>query len=64
MSAIRTQPGGFRLVEIEQACPGVGRDWIQTLMTNLKAEGVLSCSGKGPAARWLLIAGSEGSTSE
>ncbi len=36
----------------------------QSVVSSNRIEGVLSCSGKGPAARWLLIAGSEGSTSE
>ena len=62
LNAIRQQPNEFRLVDIEQACPGVGRDWIQTLLTELKANGKLSCAGKGPAARWRLVSKSEGST--
>ncbi len=60
--AIRRQAGPFRLADIEQACPGVGRDWIQTLLTEMKDRGELSCSGKGLAARWRLVSGSEGST--
>ena len=62
LNAIRQQPGEFRLVDIEQACPGVGRDWIQTLLTELKAKGELSCAGKGPAARWRLVSRGKGST--
>jgi Fic family protein len=62
LNAIRQQPSEFRLVDIEQACPGVGRDWIQTLLTELKAKGKLACTGKGPAARWQLVSNSEGST--
>ncbi len=60
--AIREQHGEFRLVDIEQACPGVGRDWIQTLLTEWKSEGRVSCTGKGPAARWRLVSKSKGST--
>ena len=51
-AAIREQPGDFRLSDIERACPGVGREWIRTLLAELKASGEVSCSGKGPAARW------------
>ena len=60
LAAIREQPGEFRLVDIEHACPGVGREWIRSLLTELKAKGEVSCRGKGPAARW-QYAGSKGS---
>jgi fido (protein-threonine AMPylation protein) len=62
LSAIRQLAGEFRLVDIEKACPGVGRDWIQTLLTEMKAKGEVTCCGKGPAARWRLASGSKGST--
>lgn len=64
LNAIRQQPREFRLVDIEQACPGVGRDWIQTLLTEMKAKGELACSGKGLAARWELVRKSGGTTPE
>ena len=34
--AIRSQPAAFRLVDIERACPGVGRDWIRSLLADLR----------------------------
>jgi hypothetical protein len=52
LSAIRAQRGEFRLADIEQACSGVGREWIRILLANLKREGKAVCHGKGPAARW------------
>jgi Fic family protein len=52
LAAIREQPGEFRLADIEQACPGVGREWIRSLLTELKAAGEATCKGRGPAARW------------
>jgi len=51
-AAIRAQPGEFRLTDIEHACPGVGREWIRSVLTDLKATGEVTCQGKGPAARW------------
>lgn len=60
--AIRQQHGEFRLVDIEQASPGGGRDWIQTLLTEWKSDGRGSFAGKGPAARWWLVSKSKGST--
>lgn len=59
LGAIREQPGDFRLADIERACPGVGREWIRSLLTDLKASGDASCRGKGPAARWQYL-GSKG----
>ncbi len=53
LNAVRHQQGEFRLTDIERACPGVGREWIRTLMLDLKQEGELTCHGKGLAARWV-----------
>ena len=59
LAAIREEPGDFRLADIERACPGVGREWIRSLLTDLKAAGGASCQGKGPASRWQYL-GSKG----
>ena len=61
--AIQNQPGEFRLVDIERACPGVGREWIRVLLADLKAQGEVVCRGRGPAARWRYL-GSKGSISK
>jgi len=60
-AAIRKQTNEFRLTDIERACPGVSREWIRTLLSELKSEGEVTCNGKGPAARW-RYRGSKGST--
>ena len=52
LSAIRRQTGEFRLADIEAACPGVGREWIRSLLADLKNSGKVVCYGKGPGARW------------
>lgn len=52
VNAIRRQSGEFRLVDIERACPGVGREWVRVLLANLRKSGDVSCRGRGPAARW------------
>jgi Fic family protein len=59
LAAIRQEPGEFRIGDIERACPGVGREWIRSLLADLKANGDVSCHGKGPAARWRYV-GSKG----
>ena len=51
-AAIRAQPGAFRLSDLERACPGVGREWIRTLLADLKRSGGVTCEGRGPGARW------------
>lgn len=61
LNAIRAQRGEFRLVDIERACPGVGREWIRVLLADLKKSGEVKCRGKGPAARW-VYKGRKGST--
>ena len=63
LEAIRQCSGPFRLVDIEKACPGVGRDWIQSLLSEWKAKGEIACAGRGPAARWNLVK-NKGSTSK
>jgi Fic family protein len=61
LSAIQSQKGEFRLVDIERACPGVGREWIRVLLGDLKKSNEVKCRGKGPAARW-VYKGRKGST--
>lgn len=57
LRAVRAQTGEFRLVDIERACPGVGREWIRLLLAELKKTGEITCRGRGPAARWQQVRG-------
>ncbi len=52
LAAIRKQNTEFRVRDIEATCPGVGREWIRSLLADLKNDGQVTCEGKGPAARW------------
>ena len=63
LAAIRAQTGEFRFVDIERACPGVGRDWIRAQLVGLRKKGEVTCQGRGPAARWRVVrnTGSSGS---
>jgi hypothetical protein len=63
LAAVRAQAGAFRLADIERACPGVGREWIRTLLADLKRTEKVTCQGKGPIARWHYPRG-KGSTSK
>ena len=37
---------------IQRACPEVIRDMIRTVLKNLKNEGKVICTGRGPGAQW------------
>jgi Fic family protein len=55
IEAIKKQTGEFTINDIEKKCPAVGRDWIKKQLAKLKNEKIISCKGKGTAARWFLI---------
>jgi Fic family protein len=57
LSAIQAQTGEFRIMDIERVCPGVGREWIRTLLADLRRKGEVACRGRGPAARWQAVPG-------
>jgi Fic family protein len=63
LTMIHKQTKEFKLADIEAACPGVGREWIRSLLADLKESGEVTCQGKGPGARWRYHR-SKGSTSE
>jgi len=52
LSGLQTMPHEFALQQLEAACPGVGRDWIKSILNGLKQEGKATCSGRGRGARW------------
>jgi Fic family protein len=51
-AAVRKREGEFRLRDIERACPAVGREWIRSVLAEMKKAGELQCKGRGVAARW------------
>jgi Fic family protein len=53
-AAVNRQMTQFRLSDIERECPGVGRDWIQTLLREMKNEGLLRSTGHGAGAKWVV----------
>ena len=44
--------GPFRLADLERACPGVGRDWIRSILREMKRTNELRSFGHGAGARW------------
>jgi Fic family protein len=47
----RTRP--FSISEIEEACPGVSRDMVRLVLRAMKAEGLITPTGKGRGAKWI-----------
>ena len=39
-----------RLSDLERVYPGVGREWILTLLAELKKSGDVACRGRGPGS--------------
>jgi Fic family protein len=51
-AAVRKRVGPFRLRDIEQDCPAVGREWIRNVLATMQRAGEIQCTGRGVAARW------------
>jgi len=66
IKAVSRQTGEFRLTDIERACPGVGREWIRSVLAEMKERGEVSNEGRGPGARWRYLgsADNKGTTVE
>lgn len=54
---VRKRKGEFRLSDIEQACPGVSREWIRNVLADMKKAGELTGKGHGVGARWVVATG-------
>lgn len=52
LDAIERLPDGFKLVDLERACPNVTRDMIRVVLNRLKKENSIYCQGYGGAATW------------
>lgn len=55
LAGLQTMPREFSLQQLEASCPGVGRDWIKSILNGLKHEGHATCSGHGRGARWSYL---------
>jgi hypothetical protein len=44
--------GEFRIIELEQVCPGVSRDMVRHVLREQQEQGLVSCSGRGAGAAW------------
>lgn len=52
LDGLRGLPEAFRITDLEKACPQVSREMIYKVFNKLKAEGKLTCEGRGLNALW------------
>ncbi|MBI4356325.1 MAG: Fic family protein [Gammaproteobacteria bacterium] len=52
IATINNLSSSFRISDLEQACPTVGRDMIRVVLNRLRTEGKLNCHGTGRGAKW------------
>jgi Fic family protein len=52
MDAVARLPGGFKMVDLERACPNVTREMIRVVLNRLKRDKKIHCEGFGAAAVW------------
>ena len=50
----RTAP--FTITNIDEACPGVSRETVRSVLRAIKAEGLIAPGGKGRGAQWIPTA--------
>ena len=51
----------FSISDIEEACPGVSRDTVRLVLRAMKTEGLISPTGRGRGAKWLINMKKQGS---
>jgi len=51
-AAIHKFSSPFMLSDLERSCPGVSRDLIRKVLTDLRKSGQVECLGRGPGALW------------
>lgn len=52
LDAIARLPDGFKMVDLERACPNVTREMIRVVLNRLKKDKKIHCEGFGAAATW------------
>ncbi len=55
LDAVARFVGEFTVSDLRDKCPGVGIDLIRRLLQKERKEGRLSCTGRGPDARWIKV---------
>ncbi len=45
----------FSITDIEEASPGISRDMVRLVLRSMKAEGLITPTGRGRGAKWVAI---------
>jgi Fic family protein len=53
VESIQSFKGSFTMADIERLCPGVSRDMIKKVFTDMKKNGDIEPLGRGPGAQWV-----------
>ena len=53
VESIRSYRGEFTMADIRRLCPGVSRDMIKKVFTDMRKKGEITPLGRGPGARWI-----------
>jgi Fic family protein len=49
--------GPFGIADLEYDCPGVSRDMVRHVLRQMRTEGRVEVTGRGPGARWRVVPG-------
>ncbi len=52
VESIMSYKGAFTMADRERLCPGVSRDMIKKVFTDMRKKGEITPLGRGPGARW------------
>lgn len=55
IAAVERRITPFRISDLEKDCPGVSRERIRMVLRQLKEQGKLEITGRGPGARWRVV---------
>jgi Fic family protein len=55
--AIERHVGPFSISEIQDACPGISRVMIRTILRQMRDEGQIRSTGIGRGAKWVMVDG-------
>lgn len=55
LRAIQSFSGDFHVTELQKQCPEVSIDMIRKIMSRMRKDGKIACTGRGKLARWSVI---------
>lgn len=55
LRAIQSFSGDFHVTELQKQCPEVSIDMIRKILSRMRKDGKIACTGRGKLARWSVI---------